>query len=137
MVTSQWKTIFSLKATGLHEIIKSWWQGTWLTGRNRFGFLRKKLTFLGLDFRENVMSWPHDLITWSHLASSNNILLSPHPLTILSLPTSHLIFPLQNIALTKSAPACITSRHYIAIPISLFSHPKPYGNWITLQSLAI
>ena len=28
-----------------------------------------------------VMSWSRDLITWSHLSSSNNILLSPHPLT--------------------------------------------------------
>ena len=90
------------------------------------------------------MSWPRDLITWSYLSSSNNILLSPHLLTTLSLPTSH-ILPLQNIALTRSAPTCITSRHPLIIPISLtsrclvltFPHLKPNENRITIQSLAV
>ena len=40
----------------------------------------------------DIMSWPRDLITSSHLSSSNDILLSPYLLTTLSLPTSHLIF---------------------------------------------
>ena len=91
-----------------------------------------------------VMLWPRDLITWSHLTSSNNISLNPYPLTTLSLPTSH-IFPSQNMALTKSAPACITSRHLFAIPISptsrcwvlTFPYPESYGNQITLWSLAV
>ena len=81
---------------------------------------------------------------WSYLSSSNNILLSLYPITTLSLPTSH-IFPLRNIILTKNAPACITSCHPLAIPISptsqcwisTFPHPKPYGNQITLWSLVV
>ena len=90
------------------------------------------------------MLWPCDLITWSRLLSSNDILLSPYLLTILYLPTIH-ILPLQNIALTKSAPVCITSRHLLAISISptsrcwvlTFAHPKLYINRITLWNLAV
>ena len=68
----------------------------------------QKLAKSGKKF---VISWPRDLITWSYLLSSNDISLNLHPLTTLSLPTFHLILPLQNIALTRSAPARITSRH--------------------------
>ena len=57
-----------------------------------------------------VMSWSRDSITWSHLLSSNDILLSPHPLTTLSLLTSHLILLSWNIALMRCAPARIISR---------------------------
>ena len=63
-----------------------------------------------LQASHSVMLWPCDFITWSHLSSSNDIPLSQHPLTTLSLPTSHLILLLQNIALMRSVPACITSR---------------------------
>ena len=91
-----------------------------------------------------VMSWPCDLITWSYLSSSNNIPPNPHLLTTLSLLTSHILSS-QNIILIKSAPAPITSRHLLAIPISptsrcsvlTFPHPKPYKNRITLQSLVV
>ena len=68
------------------------------------------LVFDGLLFWYTVMSWSRNPITWSHLSSSNDIPLSLHPLTILSLLTSHLIFLSWNIALIRSTPARITSR---------------------------
>ena len=58
----------------------------------------------------SVMSWSRGAITWSHLSSSNDIPLSPHPLTTLSLLISHLILLSWNIALMRCAPARIISR---------------------------
>ena len=110
-----YQKLFLLKSFKLTLAIFKWL--TFLiepSGRQTYFILTKYIS---------VMLWPRDIITWSHLSLSNNILLSPHPPTTLSLPTSHLILPSWNIALMRSEPARITSRF---LQPSSNSNPYPH-----------
>ena len=41
VVASQWKSVLLLEATGLLEVVKSWWRGARPAGRSRSGSLRE------------------------------------------------------------------------------------------------
>ena len=41
VVASQWKSVLPLEATGLLEVVKSWWRGARPAGRSRSGSLRE------------------------------------------------------------------------------------------------